>query len=103
MVGSNPQLALICLMLLNLVISFNSAIIKEADKSAIPNIEAIYNARSAMAKDDIFNATFTDEDFKEIVSYLNYHQQSNSFSEITNTDFLNLIKNKVTNKVKVHK
>lgn len=41
MVGSNPQLALICLMLLNLVISFNSAIIKEADKSAIPNIEAM--------------------------------------------------------------
>ena len=41
MVGSNPQLALICLTLLNLVMSFNSAIIKDADKSAIPNMETI--------------------------------------------------------------
>lgn len=80
------------------------AIIDKIDKiDNIILIKAIYNARCAMAKDDVFNATFTDEDFKEIVSDLNYHQQSNSFSEITNTDFLNLIKNKVTNKVKVYK
>ena len=35
--GSNPQLALICLILSNLVISFNSAIINAADNSPIPN------------------------------------------------------------------
>lgn len=66
-------------------------------------IKAIYNARRAMAKDDISNATFTDDDFKEIVSDLNYYSQSNGFPEITNTNFFNLIKNKTTNKVKVYK
>ncbi len=66
-------------------------------------IKAIYNARRAMAKDGISNAIFTDDDFEEIVSDLNYYSKSNGFPEITNTNFFNLIKNKTTNKVKVYK